>query len=812
MVEERLYINNTLIELPKGDTIELVYQSPLFTDIDKIVANRTNNVSIPLTTNNRRAMKLAGIAKSDFAYRKHTARYYRDGVEIFNGYATLLSMSHTSAEFCFTWGNTSAFQKLFDAKLQDLQSDEQIFKRYIAWANTAMSSTEQKYFPNGVSFTKENIVTHKPPIIPVEDIMQAIELHTGVSGLQGVFSDYAIPLLTKKTNEVANEAQGTQITAATFKGVGANLTGSIYLKPTTSQDLLGILAEDSQLIHTAEYDTLTIDANIIQYTIIGDPAYYEAGIDIQAVDENGQNPVSLATIPTTLISSSTNTRTYRAQLARTEINVSDYSYIAIRLMMITNTFEGDSLTVDNISLKLIPDIDKEQEVLFNTYDTNVANYPIYLNLPDWSMSQLVKNLMKLSGLFAYAKSNTEIGFVSVSDLYTNRADAYNWSDKVLGGIEELTPTFENLAQQNTLKYAEDDTVSGDYNGVIYVDNEALDTEGELLSVDFAPTYQGLGGLCTIALYTTNEEGEIEYNDALTPRVLKYADKTSLPYTVTFEGMSFHELTKSVYADYQTTIRTPRVMRRLVHIGTLDLANLDLIRPVYLEQERKYFAIISLSTKNNRTAEVQLLQMEKSIERPLLSTNPNHNLLAVVRNDNGEYITTLPKVSRGIVEAVRLNSRYKVVMLREGYARRGKAGKKIDRIYGEIGTHTTRKPSFREYRGGYKLRIIGAEILSRGSISDHSQSCKRYYGFSTLVSSLGDALVLPSVRIEDGGIVRTKSGRIQNNARKGLMKLFVALYYKDEKGKWLRISNAVQVRGLTQGNMTYWEFSEGNILE
>lgn len=814
---EQLFINNTPFELLANEPIELVFQSPLFTDIDKITANRTNSISIPLTANNRKAMSLAGIAQSNFAYRKHTAHYYRDGLLLFTGYATLLSISSSTAEFTLTWGNTTVFQKLFDKTLQDLQNDTSIAKRYVQWGEGGRK-VDPKYYPDQLRCTDlpSGFMKYQHPTIPADDVMQAIESHTGVSGLSGVFSEFAIPLLSKKTDAVANEAQATNVSGAQVLISEPMVEFSrLWLKPSTYTDLLQLVAEDSQIIHVADYSTLTVQLDDFKGSIIANEGrVLTAQIAIVAVDEDGNNGITLATIPTQIVSDTTKQGLrqviYTASLARVEVNVSNYSYVAIQLGY---GYEIQSSSIPTISLKIIPDINKEQEVIYNNTDSNIANFPLFLNLPEWSMVQLVKNLMKLSGLFAYAKSDTEIGFVRVSDVYTNKTLGIDWSDRVLDNITELSPTFGNLAQENTMSYAEDNTVKGNYSGTLYVNNETLQRSAELLSVDFAPT-DTINLNCYIPLYTTNEEGVVEYNGNLTPRVLRYSQQNTPPYEVTFRGMSFRDLAKTAYRDYQTTIRTPRVVNARVYVPSLDLVGLDLTKPIYLAQERRYYAIIQMTTKNHNTAEVELLQLGSSIDNHLLSTNPNHNKLVVIQTANGEWITSLPQLDADTAEIVRLNDRYKVILLREGYARRGKYGKKYDRILGrDIGTHTTRKPTYRYYRGGKKLRIIGAEILVRGAISDNSKSAKRYYGSSSLVSSLGDALILPDVRrnATTGEVIRTKSGRISNTSKDGIMKLYVALYWRDDNGKWLRISNTVQVRGLTEGNLTYWEFSEGNII-
>ena len=121
---EQIYINDVLMDRTDGKAVSLVFQSQLFTDIDSIVSNRTNAVEFPATKKNLSAVgnpQMAG-SKSEFAYRKHRAVYLRDGVQIFSGFGTLLSVSGTSIKFSFTWGNVSVFKKLLDYKLREIRT------------------------------------------------------------------------------------------------------------------------------------------------------------------------------------------------------------------------------------------------------------------------------------------------------------------------------------------------------------------------------------------------------------------------------------------------------------------------------------------------------------------------------------------------------------------------------------------------------------------------------------------------------------------------------------------------------------------
>lgn len=624
-VVEQIYIDGQLFELADDGGIELVFQSPLFTDLDSIVSNRTNEVRFPLTPHNRRAMRLAGLVSPEsselYEYRKHTASYWRDGVHLFDGSATLLSWSATDVSFVLTWGNTEAFQKLFDTQLQALQSDTRIAERYVPFGDTGQRTPLGQYYPANLSFGVGALaVPYTHPSLQVDAIMQAIEQYVGVSGLSGnIWGDMVVPLLTKNTDSEANIVQAPHLTSGGLISRGNFLE---YLQMGSADtDYIGMV-KNGWIYDVSGYNSLSIIINNLSYVVrcgsAEDAARFVGGVRVMAVDETGNNGVEIGHIDTIANSYRPNGeygQRFIVNDATLDVDVSGYSYIAF--LLLTNPSgvvqSGYTPEMEAIDMHIVPDIDKAQEVVY-TGDSAVLNYPLFTNLPDWSMGQFVKNLMKIKGFFANVKSSTEIEFVSVSDVYDNRAQAYDWTARLLDAVSEISPTFGDYAQKNTLQYAEDDTVKGNYNGTLIVDNTTLDNENELLSVDFAGTDKEVvdgNVIYTIPIYSYGGEGgdAIEYDGGLTPRILNAKPSAGIPSMLeVYFSLSFEELVATVYADYQSTILRPRVLTVDIYIEPRELAILDLAVPCYFEQLRHYYAIMSLTTKEGNRATATLLQL------------------------------------------------------------------------------------------------------------------------------------------------------------------------------------------------------------
>jgi hypothetical protein len=226
---------------------------------------------------------------------------------------------------------------------------------------------------------------------------------------------------------------------------------------------------------------------------------------------------------------------------------------------------------------------------------NGAEITLYDNLPDMSVSDFLKNLMKIEGLFAYSVNSKIVQFTSIDELYTNKTRAYDWSDKIMGEPTELGVNFNSLAQKNWLRYAEDEQVTLNADAYIPVQSAVLEPESTLIEVGFAPSEVNIG-------VWVDESNGVEWHD-VEPRILQYNGER-----VTFDGLGFGALLNTNYHTYAQTIARPRTVKASVYITTLDLLKYNPRRPIYVKQWGHYYAIIRLTTKGHNTAEVELLQL------------------------------------------------------------------------------------------------------------------------------------------------------------------------------------------------------------
>lgn len=186
----------------------------------------------------------------------------------------------------------------------------------------------------------------------------------------------------------------------------------------------------------------------------------------------------------------------------------------------------------------------------------------------------------------------------------------------------------------------------------------------------------------------------------------------------------------------------------------------------------------------------------------------------VSNESGVWVSKIDGLDAVETEAIISSTDYKILILRYGYARPGKKRYYTAKNTGvEQWSHTSRKAEYKTQRGGKCYRIIGHDLLYSGKTQAqqiYSQTWKEdnsaKYSTSTLVSSLGDELVLPAVRSS-----KTLKGRWSQNNRTGLVDLYIGLYHR-EGYQWELASNIVQVRGRSGDFTKIWEFAESNVVK
>lgn len=269
---KELYINGQLCDLE--DTPSLIFQSPVFNDLDVIQSNRSAEINLPLTPRNRKAFGLIDridILDDSAAYGKHSAAYYLGGFPVFTrGYAMVTDVTDT-INITLVWGNIDNFQPLFDASLRDLR--EQIIEvagaDYVEWnkevpwalpSDTALAGFIQ------IDFGAGRNINYSHPSVQVSAILDAIQKYHGIT-IENITrlsqtSDkhpMIVPLVSKNSGPDSWYSDRFEASSAHYGNSGSSNTALKFREIVS--DKRSILTDQNYAIDVSS--TKTIDVSII---------------------------------------------------------------------------------------------------------------------------------------------------------------------------------------------------------------------------------------------------------------------------------------------------------------------------------------------------------------------------------------------------------------------------------------------------------------------------------------------------------------------------------------------------------------------
>lgn len=694
---KELYINGQLCDLE--DTPSLIFQSPVFNDLDVIQSNRSAEINLPLTPRNRKAFGLIDridILDDSAAYRKHSAAYYLGGFPVFTrGYAMVTDVTDT-INITLVWGNIDNFQPLFDASLRDLR--EQIIEvagaDYVEWNEDtsyllrnspvspytgfiavdfgaslieyAKDSSGNWYIPG----ESRQYWKYTHPSIYVEAVLNAIERYHGIiiegktalSRIDG--HDLLIPLVSKNSGPDSWYSDRFEASSAHYGNSGSSNTALKFREIVS--DKRSILTDQNYAIDVSS--TKTIDVSIISYSsAVFFPGMRAASasptLKLRGDSGNGTSEVLLSVEG---IDTGFGIRfgVKPDLFNNVEVNVEDYDTVR---WILSNAVTIDATTSDEFTVAakfiITPHFD---DIQFP------SPFPIAENLPDMTHAEFLSALMTMAGLFAYPDSSDSNTIRMMSpDQFYNSTETIDYDYRIVGSGDNRTPntqtdrrivdshldatiqdwsrkvilndrgeiwrpegtefTMGDYAQTNTLDYDNDeDAEMLNTQGIISIDNENIELENELVSLNFsASANRFINNTDSIHDKTTfavvpcydvkkDKDGnttDVTYNEP-SPRTLALNITTSdglahfeygyFPRTMYFGGSE--GIVAKRYADYQRILKKFRMITVYVKLTVADICNLNYTRRVYLDVYGCYFAIYSVTTGEDGICECKLIKL------------------------------------------------------------------------------------------------------------------------------------------------------------------------------------------------------------
>ncbi|WP_302281260.1 hypothetical protein [Alistipes communis] len=674
---KELYINGQLCDLE--DTPSLIFQSPVFNDLDVIQSNRSAEINLPLTPRNRKAFGLIDridILDDSAVYGKHSAAYYLGGFPVFTrGYAMVTDVTDT-INITLVWGNIDNFQPLFDASLRDLR--EQIIEvagaDYVEWnENTKYVDPDETTLAGfiQIDFGAGRNINYSHPSVQVSAILDAIQKYHGIT-IENITrlsqtSDkhpMIVPLVSKNSGPDSWYSDRFEASSAHYGNSGSSNTALKFREIVS--DKRSILTDQNYAIDVSS--TKTIDVSIISYSsAVFFPGMRAASasptLKLRGDSGNGTSEVLLS-VEGIDTGSGIRFGVKPDLFNNVEVNVEDYDTVR---WILSNAVTIDATTSDEFTVAakfiITPHFD---DIQFP------SPFPIAENLPDMTHAEFLSALMTMAGLFAYPDSSDSNTIRMMSpDQFYNSTETIDYDYRIVGSGDNRTPntqtdrrivdshldatiqdwsrkvilndrgeiwrpegtefTMGDYAQTNTLDYDNDeDAEMLNTQGIISIDNENIERENELVSLDFSASANRAGWntdhsdwpFAFVPCYeeqTVNGAKEVNYS-APSARILADVNTTIedgngtvgryrhglFPRTMYFGGSE--GIVAKRYADYQRILKKFRMITVYVKLSVADICNLDYTRRVYLDVYGCYFAIYSVTTGEDGICECKLIKL------------------------------------------------------------------------------------------------------------------------------------------------------------------------------------------------------------
>ena len=270
--------------------------------------------------------------------------------------------------------------------------------------------------------------------------------------------------------------------------------------------------------------------------------------------------------------------------------------------------------------------------------------------PDISQKDMLKDTLQRFGIICQTdNTNLTVSFNSLRDIVNNIPLSKDWSSKCLDQGKQVSFQLGNYAQVNYMKYKEDENVLPlDFaNSKININDQTLPATADLLESQFAPTLNRpfiTGNIAQIRMID-NTINSSDFAIGVSPRIL-IDQKTILPNgkTITFtDGTKSRVINDTIstpyfykpegdynlcfgdmpgttatllpglkykyYPEFQKILTQTKKVTRYLLLTPRDILELDLLIPVYIQQDSAYYYINKIEAwRKGQPTKVELIKL------------------------------------------------------------------------------------------------------------------------------------------------------------------------------------------------------------
>lgn len=589
-MSRKLYINGQVADIDINTKVGLSYKSPLFCDILTVTANTTMTIKIPKTAHNRRLIDNVNVVGvlSNFAYDHFRVDYIEKGFDLIkSGKGHLLNVSSEDIEISVTFGgSTQKFAKMKDVKLNQMPIPYD--GGFVNWKGATWTAPGDIAGVRYIDMQYSGNMTEKDfryvhPCVSVRQVIDWIQQAYGVQIwiFDGILNNWVLPCVTKD-----RRAGQTGDKVYTYiMNIAVPIVGYLSFSFQPGFDIK--FDDDAEMTFGMDHLCLLVSGNEV----------FRPAKDIKIVEicEDGSKVVHAHDeddMGSRITVNVVRTSRYSIQHAVSHLPPYIERLISARLTITPS----------------------KDELVYGWDKFDVLN-----NLPDINVLDFIKAVSNMMAMFPVPDKDTpeRVQFLSLKTLYETTAK--DWSQKLLK-VKSVEHRYGELAQSNTIHWAEDNAVKVVDVGEVKCENKTLSATQKLVELPFAACDEsGLDkGRASLGLYekitekVKNWQNEYIY-------VLKSVNLLKIKPRIVHDTITAPRMGKVIritgsdglmaknYELYRKVMRKPVVVKAILMLTPRDISELDMMIPVYIEQLQGCFALMSVNVKEGES-EVELLKL------------------------------------------------------------------------------------------------------------------------------------------------------------------------------------------------------------
>lgn len=662
MPNVELWIEDYQIELQGDEIIATDYAIAEIGNFATRKGFRSVNFNIPLSANNKRILENPDQVNnlSTRPYRRLKARVYQDGIDQKIRFADIESVTDVISIRLYG-GNSSFFDAIKALKISDV--DMMTSDHYLNISNVIASRTNTTGYiypiidyhadsPNGIiNDTDQEIdIRYMFPAIFIDELLSKIAETSGYTLVNNVATDAdyqtADLILPFSGGELFRNYDERRYEG--FAAVNAPLFPDIPFYGGTGEGAAGSFqfsAQQSNFYGTGTLD-LFLFADEVTYTctytlVINNANGTPAAIQFGTLDTNSEGtlePINYFLTTVLAVGMNTISGTFTRTCRITPGN------ICSSLLFVKNGFAN--LTYENGTRFELTEVEILRSGAITNAVPNLFNYVTINSIfGDLKQSDIYKAYAQQFCALITVNEETKVVTINKFDtVQDNIPSALDWSDKLDYTTEpEIQFSLDRYAQNNTLKYADDDSVvkpqGTDY--IIEIDDDTLEGATDLVEVKYAATQNvsRLNGvsISQIKLFTT--DGITEVTEEVEPRILllqsvaastifpsgglTYTNgttntliTTNIPITWFINPAKAFSLGFGInlvplfWQGLIDVLDKTKIVSANIRLNAVDINQLDFLIPVYIRQYNSFFYISKIQNYRYGSAESTLVELVK----------------------------------------------------------------------------------------------------------------------------------------------------------------------------------------------------------